>query len=181
MTTKQVQWVALYSCAVAALILAMGNRTGVRTAHAQVAIPPAYETTSDTDAETHKAKMHDNDVCKASDVVGMDVRAVGNDETIGSINDLVIQKNGRIAYAAVSFGGFLGMGDKLFAVPMDAIEFVKVGDGADADVYARIDVTEQSLKSRQGFDQDHWPKEADRSFSTGQERIGSANTLDATQ
>src|SRR5665647_527868 len=44
-------------------------------------------------------------------------------EDLGKIEDLMIDfKNDRIAYAVLSFGGFLGVGNKLFAVPWKAIE-----------------------------------------------------------
>ncbi len=99
---------------------------------------------------------------KASELIGMKVRGLSADDNIGSISDLVIDHDGRVKYAAVSFGGFLGMGDKLFAVPFDAIDFVKTGDEA----YARIDVTEETLKQKKGFNQDNWPTEADRTFET---------------
>lgn len=104
--------------------------------------------------------------CKASEVVGMNVRGIEGDDNIGSINDLVIGKDGRVKYAAVSFGGFLGVGDKLFAVPFDAIDWVKTDD----DAFARIDVTEETLKEKKGFNQDNWPEEADRGFTNGSVR-----------
>ena len=110
--------------------------------------------------------------CKASEMIGMDVRGLNGDDKIGSINDLVIGHDGRVKYAAVSFGGFLGMGDKLFAVPFEAIDFVKTDD----DAYARIDVTEETLKQKQGFNQDKWPTEADRTFATGELRRQAATS-----
>lgn len=189
MEKKQLQWIAGYTCAVTALILVLGNQANVRNANAQVAVPPAYDTTTPanttrtTDATdtTRHHKMSDKEACKASDLIGMNVRSAGGDDNVGSINDLMIDHRGQVKYVAVSFGGFLGMGDKLFAVPMEAIEFVKVGDGDDADVYARIDVSEQTLKDRQGFDQDNWPSEADRGFVTGGQRVGRATTTDINQ
>jgi hypothetical protein len=57
----------------------------------------------------------------------------------------------------------LGMGDKLFAVPWEAIHVVRNNDKAE---FARIDVTEDTIKSRQGFHQEHWPDRADPSFAT---------------
>jgi PRC-barrel domain len=99
---------------------------------------------------------------KASELMGMNVRGKSGEDKIGSIKDLMIRSNGRIVYAAVGFGGFLGIGDKLFAVPINAINFVKDDDGS----YARIDVTEETLKQRKGFDKDNWPSQADRSFLT---------------
>ena len=116
-----------------------------------------FHQTADRDA------THAHRTCKASDVIGMDVRGVQGDDNIGSINDLVIGHDGRVKFAAVSFGGFLGMGDKLFAVPFEAIDWVKTDD----DAYARIDVTEETLKEKKGFNQDNWPEEADRSFTSG--------------
>ena len=103
---------------------------------------------------------------RVSEINGLSVRTA-HDEEKGKIKDLVIGKDGRVAYAAVSFGGFLGMGDKLFAVPFEAIHFVKNGDKLE---YARIDVTEDTIKNRQGFNQDHWPEQADQSFLTGSTR-----------
>ncbi len=83
---------------------------------------------------------------------------------IGSVKRLVIDKvSGRVVYTEVSFGGFLGMGDKLFAVPFEAIDFVKTDD----DAYARIDVTEETLKEKKGFNQDNWPSDADSTFTRG--------------
>jgi hypothetical protein len=103
---------------------------------------------------------------KSSELMGLSVRTL-KDEEKGKIKDLMIGHDGRIAYAAVSFGGFLGVGDKLFAVPFDAIHVVKNGDKVE---FARIDVTEETIKNRQGFDQQHWPEQADQSFLTGSPR-----------
>ncbi len=96
----------------------------------------------------------------------MNVRGLSGDDDIGSIHDLVIAQDGRIEYVAVSFGGLLGVGDKLFAVPFEAIDFVKT----DSDAYAQIDAKEETLKQKQGFNQDTWPAEADRSFTSGKLR-----------
>jgi len=106
---------------------------------------------------------HAHNTCKASEVIGMNVRGVNGDDNIGSINDLVLAHDGRVKYVAVSFGGFLGMGDKLFAVPFEAIDFVKTDD----DAYARIDITEETLKEKKGFNQDNWPNDADSTFTRG--------------
>jgi hypothetical protein len=65
----------------------------------------------------------------------------------------------------VSFGGYLGLGDKLFAVPFEAIGFVKVDDA-----YAPIDASEEILKGKQGFNTDKLPVKADRSFANGKLR-----------
>jgi hypothetical protein len=101
---------------------------------------------------------------KASDLIGQSVYTTGDEEK-GKIKDLMIGPDGKIAYAAVSFGGFLGIGDKLFAVPMDAIRITWKDNKVEK---ARVDVTEQTIKQRQGFDNDHWPQQADRGFVASQ-------------
>lgn len=85
------------------------------------------------------------------------VNATG--ESIGSIKDLMLDTDGgRVAYAVLSFGGFLGLGDKLFAVPFDALQV----DRANKRVI--LDVPKEKLQSAEGFDKDTWPNFADPTF-----------------
>lgn len=58
-----------------------------------------------------------------------------------------------LAYAAISFGGFLGIGEKFFAVPWALLELKYDSDGP----YFLFDVERQDLKSAPGFDADNWP------------------------
>jgi hypothetical protein len=52
------------------------------------------------------------DTLIGNDVVNQD------DEELGDINEIMLDmRNGRVVYAVLSFGGFLGMGEKLFAAP----------------------------------------------------------------
>jgi hypothetical protein len=115
----------------------------------------------DSDRSTRNRSTIGSDrAWKASELIGLNVYTTGDEEK-GEIKDLLIGSDGKIKYAAVSFGGFLGIGDKLFAVPMEAIRLER----QDGDInLARINVTEESIKERQGFDDDHWPAEADRGF-----------------
>src|SRR5450755_1200429 len=63
-------------------------------------------------------------VFRASQLKGVQVRNTAGEE-VGKIHDLVIDPHsGNAAYIALSVGGFLGMGDKLFAIPYDAFTFV---------------------------------------------------------
>ena len=111
-------------------------------------------------ALTEKRSMHRRSF-KASELIGLNVRGKAGDDKIGEISDLMIGPDGRVVYAAVSFGGFLGIGDKLFAVPFNAIELVR---DADNNRYARIDVTKETLEQKEGFDQEHWPEAPSKSF-----------------
>jgi hypothetical protein len=118
---------------------------------------------SQIDRQSSRLTQADPKHTKASSLIGMQVRGLSGEDKIGSINDLVIGPDGDVEYVAVSFGGFLGMGDKLFAVPFEAIDWVKTDD----DAFARVDVTEKSLNQKKGFDHNTWPTEADRSFTRG--------------
>ena len=82
-------------------------------------------------------------------------------ENIGTIKDLMIDwEHGRVGYAVLSFGGFLGMGDKYFAFPLEAFEFNT--DHVDGQIVLNID--KERLKNAPGFDKDNWPQNADRTF-----------------
>lgn len=81
------------------------------------------------------------------------------EEDLGKIEDLVIDiESGRIAYAVLSFGGFLGMGDKLFALPWGSLQL----DSAKHRFI--LDVTKETLESAPGFDKDDWPNMGDRTW-----------------
>jgi sporulation protein YlmC with PRC-barrel domain len=77
-------------------------------------------------------------------------------EDLGKIDDLMIDLDtGRIAYAVLSFGGILGIGDKLFAIPWDVLSLSQ-----DEHMFI-LDVPKEKLESAPGFDKDHWPDMAD--------------------
>jgi len=118
-------------------------------------------------------------VFRATRVTGFPVRNTSG-ETIGSIEEVVIDlEHNNIAYFALSFGGFLGVGDKLFAIP--AKELTLEHDEGQA--YFRLDISVEKLKSAPGFDRRDWPdvaderwrEEIDRHYRT-QEEEGTAAT-----
>ena len=94
-------------------------------------------------------------VWRSSDIVGMKVRnSAGQD--LGKVEDLVIDVNsGKVRYAAVSFGGFLGVGDKLFAVPFSA--FKTHYNASDNAKHFVLNVEKKALEAAQGFDKKNWP------------------------
>jgi sporulation protein YlmC with PRC-barrel domain len=82
-------------------------------------------------------------------------------EDLGEIEDYMIDlENGRIAYCVLSFGGFLGMGDKLFMVPWKALTLDTVNKRFI------LDVDKERLKKAPGFDKDNWPDTTAPEFST---------------
>lgn len=97
---------------------------------------------------------------RVSELMGMDVRNHEN-EDLGDIEDLVVDpKTGQIRYAAISMGGFLGLGDELFAVPWNAIKIQREADDDD-DFEAVVNIDKQRMENARGFDQDNWPNFAD--------------------
>ncbi|MBB5190164.1 sporulation protein YlmC with PRC-barrel domain [Silvimonas terrae] len=83
-------------------------------------------------------------------------------EHLGKIDQFVLDvTNGRVAYAVLSFGGFLGMGDKLFALPWSSIKLDEVNKE-----FTLIGVDKETLKNAPGFDKDHWPTFADEQWSS---------------
>jgi hypothetical protein len=120
----------------------------------------------ETPSTTHvdaRAQRHTAQHFKASELIGLNVRGKSGDKEIGEIKDLAIGQDGKIIYAAVSFGGFLGVGEKLFAVPFESIDIVREAGNKD-NLYARMDIAEETLKSKAGFDNNNWPDRPDMSF-----------------
>lgn len=82
-------------------------------------------------------------------------------ENLGKIEDYMIDlNNGRIAFCVLSFGGFLGMGDRLFAVPWSALTL----DTENKRFILNVD--KERLKKAPGFDKDSWPDMTSPDFGT---------------
>jgi sporulation protein YlmC with PRC-barrel domain len=116
------------------------------------------ETSQQQTEDSTQAKAQESSVLKASEVIGYTVKNA-EDQELGAIEDLVIDpEHGRIAYAVLSFGGFLGMGDKFFAIPWEAMKPMP------AQGTFRLDVDKEKLEKAPGFNKDNWPDMADREW-----------------
>lgn len=83
------------------------------------------------------------------------------DEDLGDIKEIMLDmQSGRIAYAVLSFGGLLGMGNKLFAVPWQALELDTTNKRF------LLDVSKDRLENAPGFDKDRWPDMASSEFTS---------------
>jgi len=105
---------------------------------------------------------------RASQLIGMEVNNPQGD-TIGEIKDLVIDtQSGKLEYAALAHGGFLGLGEDLYAYPVS-----RFLPGQEREELV-LDVTKEQLEQSAGFDDDNWPKvREDRSFwADVDERLG---------
>ena len=91
-------------------------------------------------------------VLTAKSIIGDAVENPQGDE-LGTIKDLMINiHTGKIDYVVLQFGGFLGIGDKLFAVPFEALRV-----DPKKEVFL-LDKDKEYLKKAPGFDQEHWPE-----------------------
>jgi PRC-barrel domain len=80
----------------------------------------------------------------------------GANEDLGDIKEIMLDMNtGQVAYAVLAFGGFLGMGEKLFAVPWQALHLDTVNHRFV------LDIDKERLKNAPGFNKDAWPDMAD--------------------
>lgn len=95
------------------------------------------------------------EVLSATSIIGDTVRN-HQGEDLGDIEELMINlQDGCIAYAVLSFGGIAGLGDKLFAIPWQALQ-LKPEEHAFV-----LDIRKEKLENAPGFDKDNWPNMAD--------------------
>jgi sporulation protein YlmC with PRC-barrel domain len=81
-------------------------------------------------------------------------------EDLGIINDLMIDvQTGRIEYAVIEFGGILGLGGKLFAIPYDELRL-----NPEAHCFV-LDRDKEELERLPGFDKNHWPDTNDHYYA----------------
>lgn len=121
---------------------------------------------------------------RASKLMGRDVKNPAG-EKLGEVKDLIVDTgNGRVEYAVLSFGGFLGLGDKLFAYPANAFRAA-----ADSDELV-LNVDKERLRKAPGFDKDKWPDwsaggyrgKVDNFFGIKREKVaGSSRLMRASQ
>ncbi|MHA6287682.1 PRC-barrel domain-containing protein [Maricaulis sp. CAU 1757] len=94
----------------------------------------------------------------AGSLTGDKVVSTDGDD-LGHIEELMIDPNSaRVEYAVLSFGGFLGLGDKLFAIPLTEMTVDRKNERIV------LNVEKERLKEAPGFDKDNWPDFADTTF-----------------
>jgi len=100
-----------------------------------------------------------NSPVKASSIIGTKV-VNPKGENLGEMKEVAIDpRTGRVAYAVVSFGGFLNIGKKLFAIPFRSFEYNVLNNQ-----YV-LDVSRERLEAAPGFDADHWPSMSDEKWN----------------
>ena len=80
-------------------------------------------------------------------------------ESLGKIEELMLDlEQGRVAYAVLSFGGVLGMGEKLFAIPFEALKLDATRE------HFTLDVDKDKMRNAPGFDKKNPPQASDRTW-----------------
>jgi hypothetical protein len=133
--------------------------SGFGSATSTPAPPKAAAKKPEAIQDTKRFAEHSG-LARTSDLVGLSVKdASGKDA--GKIEDLLTNSRGQVAYAVVSFGGIMGIGDKLYAVPWNAM----VIDREAKTAY--LDVTKDTLDRAPSFSKDKWPESTDREWGPG--------------
>ncbi|HVS13232.1 MAG TPA: PRC-barrel domain-containing protein [Thermoanaerobaculia bacterium] len=97
-------------------------------------------------------------VLSATSLMGDDVYSPQG-EKLGDIKELMIDlEHGRVAYAVLSFGGFIGLGEKLFAIPFSSLTLLPEKE------HFVLEVPKERLEKAPGFDKDNWPTISDRTW-----------------
>ncbi len=119
-----------------------------------------YEATSNYDLKNNFDEVDGPgpELMGASSLIGNDVYN-HQDEDLGDIKEIMLDmEGGKIAYAVLSYGGILGVGEKLFAVPWEALTLDTENERFILNVEkAKLDVAP-------GFDADNWPDRPDSAW-----------------
>ncbi|AOJ07892.1 PRC-barrel domain-containing protein [Burkholderia mayonis] len=99
------------------------------------------------------------DVMAAGTLDGDKVYTTDGDD-VGKIKEIMLDvRTGRVAYAVLSSGGLLGIGDKLLAIPWSALTL-----DTDRKCFL-VSVSSERIKNAPGFDKSHWPTMADPNWA----------------
>jgi len=125
----------------------------VSAAAAMASMSPSIATGADkAGMKTQTKNQNASRYIRASTMIGMNVRNAKG-ENLGEIRDLIVDvANERVYYAVLEFGGFLGLGEKLFAYPVGVFK-----TSADRDDLV-LNVDAAQLKAAPGFARDRWPE-----------------------
>ena len=99
----------------------------------------------------------DTNILRVSEVIGTTVENTQGDN-LGDIHDVVVDpSDSSIAYAVLAAGGFLGLGEKYFAIPWRAFQMVTDDDDKTEVERMILDADKDRMQNAPGFDKDNWP------------------------
>jgi sporulation protein YlmC with PRC-barrel domain len=136
---------------------------------AQEGAATGQQMTGTTQRTTAQAGSRAADQHRASKIIGMDV-VNRQGEKLGDVEDIIVDQRGNVTHAVVSTGGFLGIGERLHAIPWDSIN----RDGAGQNFV--VDVDRDRLRNAPGFDRNNWPNVTDQQWRQQNQRFFQAGT-----
>ena len=134
------------------------------------------------------ARAGQEQTLRLSEIMDMEVRNA-QDEELGEIEDVVVEKqSGKIRYAAISVGGFLGIGDRLIAVPWQALRIQQQQDDPD-EKFVLLNADRSRIENAPGFNEDNWPdfgnprysQEIETYYQSDSARQGTTGARSATE
>jgi len=152
------------SVAIAALLIAAPAAFAQTTTTPPATSPPAASPSSPTSPGTMKFYSSQPGQMRASKLIGVNIKNNAN-ETIGEINELILDKDGKIAAVVVGVGGFLGMGQREVALDYKSLN-IKYDPNAMTDAGATavtVDATKDSLKAAPAWT---WNRESNSGGTT---------------
>lgn len=134
----------------------VGSTTGtVGTGDAMTANSGDRDATKrDRKTEEAWARTH-----RVSKIIGTEVRN-RQGQKLGEIKDVVLGTNGMVAYAVVNTGGFLGVRNRMHAIPWNALQ------KNSGDNHFLLDMDKERLTKAPGFDDKQWPNMADERWNS---------------
>lgn len=120
----------------------LGTTLLAGAAFAQTATPPAAPantpaaTTTTTTSTTSTTPNAYKGQWRASKLIGVNVYN-NNNESLGEINEILVDQSGKVQAVVIGVGGFLGIGERNVAVPMDKIKFVNEPRASSTTVASR--------------------------------------------
>jgi sporulation protein YlmC with PRC-barrel domain len=153
----------LFSAVVLAALSSAGMLYGQNRATQNPATQNPTATQQEQVVGPNDTRVAGNNV-RASKLIGMNIQNAGG-ESVGEVNDIVLDgQTGKIRYVAVTYGGFLGIGNKMFAVPYEAFRWRTAADSRGEHMLM-LNVTQKQLEGAVGFDENSWPNFADPKYT----------------
>ena len=117
---------------------------------------------TDFETEQYSVSTKKNPVVLSAGTLTGDPVINETGEHLGNLEELMLDlDSGRVAYAVISFGGIMGLGNKLFAVPWQALR-------VDTDRKAVVvNIARDLLEQAPGFDKDNWPDTSEPTWLSG--------------
>jgi hypothetical protein len=145
--------IAVFSIAVLVLSPALGQSSQSTPSTGAQEPPPAQSTAQQQSAQQPATpqflQQQSSNEWRSSNLVGASVTGVGN-QSIGEIEDVLIENNGTVKAVVVGVGGFLGMGGKHVAMPFSALTIQRDADGKDIDKIS-VSFTKEQLQQAPAF------------------------------